>query len=246
MKRLAGWVAGFLLLTAMPMLAGQDKTLQAVVAKTPEASNRDDDKPAPAPSTVPQLQQRDQRYHIAAADSFDVSFELSPEFNQTVTVQPDGYVTLKAVGDVKVVGETVPQLTQTLRTAYGKILNEPLIVVVLKDFEKPYFFADGQVARPGKYEMRGTVTLAEAVAIAGGFTENAKHSQVLLFRRVDEQWVSAKIFNVKQMQKSGDMHEDPTLHPGDLVVVPKNALSKIKPFLPSTGIGGYSQLYAPH
>jgi len=40
------------------------------------------------------------------------SFELSPEFNQTVVVQPDGFVTLKAVGDVKVVGQTVPELTR--------------------------------------------------------------------------------------------------------------------------------------
>ena len=56
------------------------------------------------------------RYRLAAGDSFDVSFELSPEFNQTVIIQPDGFVTLKAVGDVKVVGQTVPELTQTLRT----------------------------------------------------------------------------------------------------------------------------------
>lgn len=238
MKRFAGWAAGLLLLTGM--LMGQEMAQTAVnnaTAATPTADTQ---------SSTPQLQQRDQRYHLAAGDTFDVSFELSPEFNQTLTVQPDGYVTLKAVGDIKVIDQTVPQLTQTLRTAYSKILNDPMIAVVLKDFEKPYFFADGQVARPGKYEMRGTVTLAEAVAIAGGFTENAKHSQVLLFRRVDEQWVSAKIFNMKAMEKSGNLHEDPTLHPGDLVVVPKNALSKIRPFLPSTGMGAYSQVYAPH
>ena len=143
------------------------------------------------------------RYRLAAGDSFDVSFELSPEFNQTVTIQPDGFVTLKAVGDVKVVGQTVPELTQTLRTAYGKMLNDPLIVVVLKDFEKPYFIADGQVGHPGRYDMRGTLTLTQAVAMAGGFTDNAKHSQVLLFRRVNDQWLEAKIFNVKSMEKRG-------------------------------------------
>jgi polysaccharide export outer membrane protein len=179
---------------------------------------------------------------MAAGDSFDVSFELSPEFNQTVIIQPDGFVTLKAVGDVKVVGQTVPELTQTLRTAYGKMLNDPLIVVVLKDFEKPYFIADGQVSHPGRYDMRGTLTLTQAVAIAGGFTENAKHSQVLLFRRVNDQWLSAKIFNIKDMQKRGDLHEDPTLHAGDMLIVPKNMLSKIKPFIPNSGMGAYKQI----
>lgn len=241
MKRFGGRLVGFLSLIAVPALMGQ-ATPQPVAATAVTS--------APAADTTqnstPQLQQRDQRYHLEAADSFDVSFELSPEFNQTLTVQPDGYVTLKAIGDVKVVGQTVPELTQTLRAAYSKILNDPLISISLKDFEKPYFFADGQLARPGKYEMRGTVTLAEAVAIAGGFTEAAKHSQVLLFRRVDEQWVSAKIFNMKEMEKRGNLHEDPTLHPGDLIVVPKNTLSKIKPFLPSSGVGAFSQVYAPH
>ena len=182
---------------------------------------------------MPQLQTRDSRYQLCAGDSFDVSFELSPEFNQTVTVQPDGFVTLKSVGDVKVQDQTVPQLTQTLREAYGKILNDPLIVVVLKDFEKPYFIADGQVGHPGRYEMRGTVTLTEAVAIAGGFTENSKHSQVLL---------SAKIFNIKDMEKRRDLHEDPTLKPGDMLIVPKNTLSKIKPFIPNSGMGMYKQI----
>jgi len=240
MKMKVGLMAGVLLLFGLPVLCAQQSDL-AATAKPASAATTDTAQPA-----TPQLQQRDSRYHLAANDAFDVAFELSPEFNQTVTVQPDGYVTLKAVGDVKVAGQTIPELTQTLRVAYGKILNDPLIAVVLKDFEKPYFIADGQVAHPGKYEMRGTITLTEAVAIAGGFTENAKHSQVLLFRRVSEQWVSAKILNIKEMEKKGDLHEDPTLHPGDMVFVPKNAFSKIKPFIPSTGMGAYSQIYAPH
>jgi len=196
-------------------------------------------------ATVPQLQPRDTRYRLCAGDSFDVSFELSPEFNQTVTIQPDGFVTLKSVGDVKVLDLNVPQLTQVLREAYGKILNDPLIVVVLKDFQKPYFIADGQLGHPGRYEMRGNLTLTEAVAIAGGFTDNAKHSQVRLYRRVDDQWAFAKVFNLKEMEQKGDLHEDPLLHPGDMLFVPKNALSKIKPFLPYTGIGANTSLTRP-
>jgi len=223
---------------AAPRLCAQQGTVQPV-AKLSSTEAAPDTASQPA---TPQLQQRNARYHLAAGDSFEVSFELSPEFNQTVVVQPDGYVTLKAVGDVTVVGQTIPELTQTLRTAYSKMLNDPLIVVVLKDFEKPYFVADGQVAHPGKYDMRGTVTLTEAVAIAGGFTEAAKHSQVLLFRRVNDQWLSAKIFNIKDMEKRHDLHEDPTLRPGDMLIVPKNQLSKIKPFIPNSGLGAYKQL----
>ena len=194
-----------------------------------------------ATSTAPQLQTRYPRYKIGSGDTFDVNFELSPEFNQTVTVQPDGFITLRSVGDVNVAGQTVPELTQTLKQAYGKILNDPLIVVMLKDFEKPYFIADGQVGKPGRYDLRGDVTLAEAIAIAGGFTDAAKHSQVLLFRRVSDEWVEAKVVNIKQMLKNGNLHEDPHLHPGDMLVVPKNTLSKIQRYIPSSSMGAFTQ-----
>ncbi len=234
MKRAVGFATALLMLSVLAALA-QQPNLQAAAVPNSETDTT-------SQSTTPQLQQRNERYRLSAGDSFDIAFELSPEFNQTVIVQPDGYVALKAVGDLLVEGQTVPQVTQTLRVAYGKILNEPLISVVLKDFSKPYFIADGQVAHPGRYDMRGEVTLTEAVAIAGGFTDSAKHSQVLLFRRVNDQWLSAKIFNIKEMEKQRDLHEDPTLRSGDMVVVPKNAISKIKPFIPNSGLGAYRQI----
>jgi polysaccharide export outer membrane protein len=149
------------------------------------------------------------------------------------------------VGDLKVAGQTVPELTQTLRTAYSKILNEPLISVVLKEFEKPYFVADGQVAKPGKYDMHGEMTLTQAIAIAGGFQSSAKHSQVLLFRRVDDQWTEAKLIDVKKMQKNGNLSEDPFLHSGDMLFVPKNVMSKIDRFIPNLSMGSYLPLTIP-
>ena len=188
-------------------------------------------------STQRPFQERDPRYKLERGDSFDVLFELSPEFNQTVTVQPDGYITLRGVGDLLVADRTIPELTQRLRSAYSQVLHEPSISVVLKDFEKPYFIASGQVGRPGKYDLRGDTTLTQAIALSGGFLDSAKHSQVLLFRHASEGWFSAQIFDVKKMQKEGNLHEDPQLHPGDMLFVPKNLFSKIKPFLPGYSVG---------
>jgi polysaccharide export outer membrane protein len=224
------------LLLASAALSGAQSAPQAMAVSAKTATSSVDTK------NEAQFQTRNPRYAIRSADMFEVNFELSPEFNQSVTVQPDGFITLKGVGDVHVAGQTVPELTETLRNAYDKILNDPLISVVLKDFEKPYFTASGQLNHPGKYELRGNVTLTEAIAMAGGFNGDAKHSQVLLFRRVNDQWLEAKIFNVKHMLKQGDLGEDPMLRPGDQLFVPKNALSKIKPFIPNAGVGAYGSL----
>jgi polysaccharide biosynthesis/export protein len=213
---------------------GQDQVV-AAAAKEPDATT--------VSSADNGFPQRHPRYKLQPGDTFDISFELNPEFNQTATVQPDGYISLRGIGDVEVANQTVPELTATLRTAYSKILNSPLISVVLKDFEKPYFVADGQLARPGRYDLRGETTLTQAVAMAGGFLDSAKHSQVLLFRKASDGWYSAKIIDVKKMEKEGNLHEDPQLHPGDMLFVPKNRFSKIRPYLPTSNIGAYMKPY---
>jgi len=193
----------------------------------------------PPSSTVAGFQERNPRYALRKGDSFEVDFAFSPEFNQTVVVQPDGYITLRGAGSMHAEGQTIPQLTETIRKAYGAILHNPVITVALKDFEKPYFIAAGQVGKPGKYDLRSDLTLVEAVAIAGGFTESSKHSQVVLFRRVSDQLVEARLFNVKQMLESRDLNEDAHLRPGDMIYVPQNSISKIKRFLPTSSMGAF-------
>jgi polysaccharide export outer membrane protein len=178
--------------------------------------------------------ERHPRYLLRPGDVFDVSFEYTPEFNQTVAVQPDGYISLRDVGDIYVAGLATPAVTQKIGDAYGKILNNPAISILLKDYEKPYFIADGQVGHPGKYELRGDTTVVQAVAMAGGFLTSAKHSDVILFRRVSDEWVESKVLDVKKMQNSHNLSEDVHLRPGDMVFVPKSKISKIQPYLPST------------
>lgn len=189
-------------------------------------------------SNVPQFQERDSRYRMVTGDVFDVNFDLSPEFNQQqVMVQPDGFVTFRGVGDVKVAGLTIPQLREAIRNAYIKTLHDPIISVTLREFQKPFFIADGQLGHPGRYELHGPLTLTEGIALAGGFLESAKHSQVVLYRRVDDQWTSAQLINVKKMQGNRDLKEDPLLHPGDMLFVPKSRFAKIKPFIPTPNVG---------
>jgi len=200
----------------------------------------------------PVLQRRNPRYRLSPSDSFDLTFPLCPEFNQIgsasgqgqaqaqggVIVQPDGYVSLAGVGDVYVAGKTVPELTETIKVAYSKILHDPVVNVTLRDFEKPYFTALGQVGKPGKYDLRGVTTLTEAVAIAGGFTTvGAKTSQVLLFRQVSDDWVEVRKFDAKKMLKGKDLREDVQLRPGDMIFVPTNVYSKVEPYIPKFNMG---------
>ena len=116
----------------------------------------------------PALQRRNPRYQIEYGDVIELNFPFTSDFNQTVTVQPDGYISLIGAGDLHVEGQTTPELRDRLREVYGNILHDPVITVTLKEFEKPYFVAAGEVTKPGKYDLRGFTTATQAVAMAGG------------------------------------------------------------------------------
>jgi polysaccharide biosynthesis/export protein len=187
----------------------------------------------------PLLQSRDQRYRLERGDVFDLDFAFTPDFNQNVTIQPDGYISLRGVGDVKVVGQTIPEVSETIRIAYSELLNNPKVVIVLKDFEKPYFIAGGLVDKPGRYDLRGETTLSQAIEIAGGLKDGAKPSQVILFRRASSDLLEVKKLNVKDILAGKNLREDVYLKPGDMFIVPKSVFGKIDPYIPRASLGTY-------
>ena len=178
-------------------------------------------------------------YRLNRSDVVTLSFTLSPEFDQILTIQPDGYIALKDAGPVFAQGLTLEEFRLAVGRAYAGYLHDPQVAVALKEFEHPYFVAGGEVGKPGKYELRADTTIMEAVEIAGGFTHEAKHSQVLLFRRVNDDLVEARVFNLKKMLQERSLGEASQLRPGDLVFVPQNSISKIERFLSKPALSMY-------
>jgi polysaccharide export outer membrane protein len=178
-------------------------------------------------------------YRLRQSDVVAIKFTLSPEFDQNVTVLPDGFVSLKNAGDLYAEGLTISELREAVKGAYAPILHDPEVSVVLADYERPFFVVGGQVGRPGKYELRSPTTTAEAIAVAGGFTEQAKHSQVVLFRRISEEIVETHLLNLKSMLASRDLDEDIELKPGDMLFIPQNRISKIRKFLPVANLSTF-------
>ena len=179
-------------------------------------------------------------YRLHKSDVLDIKFAFEPEFDQVVSVQPDGFIALKGLAELYAEGMKLPELREAIRKAYLPVLRDPEINIFLKDFDRPYFIAGGEVGRPGKYELRADITLSEGVALAGGFTERSKHSQVVLFRRVTSEIVESHVLDVKSMMKSRNLDEDIHLLPGDFIFVPQNTISKIKRFLPTSDMSLYS------
>jgi polysaccharide biosynthesis/export protein len=207
---------------------------QEPAARVPTHLTQQDD------SLPDSLRAQSPSYRLHESDVIVVEFAFSPEFNQTVTVQPDGYISLRGTREVRAESRTIPELAHAISVAYRGILHDPVVTIALKDFDKPFFLASGQVGKPGKYELRSDTTLTEALAIAGGLTEEAKHSQVVLFRRISKDTVEAHVFNVKLMLNSRNLQEDPHLLSGDMLYVPQSKWSKVRRYLPTSSMGLYA------
>ena len=179
------------------------------------------------------------RYRLQPGDVLEVQFRYSPEFNQTVTVQPDGYITLEIGGDVKVAGSTVEQTKQAILRQAATRLQDPVATVLLKEFQKPYFVVAGEVGTPGKIEMRERVTALQAIMLAGGMKETAKSSQIVVYRQINSEFAEVKLLNLKSIRHTTDLENDLTLQAGDMVYVPRDKISKVERFIRIASIGAF-------
>jgi polysaccharide export outer membrane protein len=223
---------------AVSLVLGCGVAAAQVVATSiePGAAKTLDSQKSNAPNT-PALQDRHARYRVMPSDVLALTFPLSPELNQTVTIQPDGFITPANVGSIYVQGQTVPEVVDTLSIAYAKILHNPIISIDVTNFQHPQFTVSGQVGKPGQYDLRADTTVSEAIAVAGGFLPTAK-TQVFFFHRVCSDWVEIKKLDLKQLLSGKNTHEDVHLQPGDMVFVPEKLIATFRKYVPY-GTGMY-------
>jgi polysaccharide export outer membrane protein len=182
---------------------------------------------------------RQPRYRLHAGDIITVDYRYTPEYNATISIQPDGFASLPFLGDMKLGGLTLAEAHDQLIAKADNRLNHPAITVGLKDFEKPYYIVGGEVGSPGRFEIRGRVTALRAIEMAGGFKMSSKASQVLLIRPVSGADAETKLIDLKKVTDRRDLKEDVELQPGDLLVVPKTRLAKIEPYVRLANFGMY-------
>lgn len=173
-----------------------------------------------------------QHYRLCPSDVILVKFPFAPAFNQRLTIQPDGVATMAGIGNIRLEGLTTQEALESIQSGYASILNAPVVTIELEDFKKPYFIVVGEVKKPGKYDLRGFTSVSEALGAAGGFGKDAKLSSVLLFRRSGNDWYEVKPLNLKRLFTGREVSEDVQLRPGDMLVVPSTAFSRIRRLVP--------------
>ncbi len=174
---------------------------------------------------------REDRYTLNPGDVLDIQYRYTPEFNQTVTIQPDGFISLEIGGDMKVSGRNLAQVRALILMKARERLASPELNVILKEFQKPFVVVAGEVAQPGRIEVRDKMTAIQAVMMAGGFKESAKSSQILVYRKLNSNTAEVRMLNFKTLKRTSDLENDLTLQPGDMIMVPRDRLSKVERYV---------------
>ncbi|MGE5546320.1 MAG: polysaccharide biosynthesis/export family protein [Solirubrobacterales bacterium] len=178
--------------------------------------------PIPAPVRTQELS-----YVVEPGDQLDVRFFYNPELNEEITVRPDGGISLPLVGQVRAAGRTVPELEDILRQHYSRELRQAAITVIVKGFAGQRVYVDGEVRQPQMVNIAGNLTAMQAIASAGGFTNNSKKAEVLVIRRSGAQRPIVIPVDLDKAIDGTDTSQDMRLEPYDIVFVPKTPIAEV-------------------
>ena len=189
-------------------------------------------------SKKPELKKpRGRRYRLNPGDVLEITYRYTPEYNQTVTIHPDGFIVLPIVGELEVADLTLKETKALIYKRASKRLRDPEISLFLKEFQKPYYIVAGEIVKPGRFEMDEDITALQAVMLAGGFRISAKSSKVYVFRKINKEMAEVKLLDLKKIRKTSDLENDLALESGDIVFVPRNNYSKFEKYIRLTSIG---------
>jgi polysaccharide export outer membrane protein len=122
-------------------------------------------------------------YQVGVDDVLDVSVWKEPALSSAVPIRPDGKISLPLAGELAAAGHTTAELKATITERLGPFVPNPIVSVAVKEVHAARFYVLGEVAHPGVYPLTGSLTVLEAVAVAGGPTEFAHTGHIVLIRR---------------------------------------------------------------
>jgi len=163
----------------------------------------------------------DLSYTIGPGDVLEISVWQHPELDRIVTVRPDGRMSFSLIGDVNANGSTPAELDELITRRLSEYVQKPEVTVLVTTIKSNQILVLGQVTRPGAYPMEASVTVLEAIAIAGSYTDRAGLRKVTITRQSRERSPRVIKVDLQKVISEGDRSGNIILEPGDVVNVPK-------------------------
>lgn len=175
---------------------------------------------APAPKAVPSVEHR---YKIGPLDVLSITVWRNPELSTTVTVRPDGRISMPLIDDVMAAGKNPSEVSRELEKGLSKLIRDPSVTVLVTGFQGNYdeqIRIVGEAARPQAVPFRQQMTVLDVMIQVGGLTDYADGNSAVLVRGAEKG--KQYSLRLKDLLKRGDISANAPVMPGDIIIVPQS------------------------
>ena len=156
-------------------------------------------------------------YRLTAGDKLRIEVYKDPQLSQSLQIRPDGKITLPLAGDIVASGRTSMELRDSIAGALKDYISNPVVTVIVVETTPQVVYVMGEVQHPGTLALaNGRMTVMQALAMAGGFTDFANRKDIRILRK-GRTGMQTLRFNYKEAIE--DAREPLALQAGDTVIV---------------------------
>ncbi len=161
----------------------------------------------------------DADYRIGPEDVLQIIVWKNDALSRSVSVRPDGKISLPLLDDIQAEGQTTRELRDFLTKRLADYVAAPEVSVIVTDVRSMKVSVIGEVPKPGRYELKSRTTVVDILALAGGLNQFASRSRIVILRP-DGDKMKRFLFNFNKAISAGGEAENFYLRPGDIVIVP--------------------------
>jgi len=159
-------------------------------------------------------------YKIGAGDILEITIWKEPELSRAeVLVRTDGKISFPLLNDVQAAGLTPLEMKRNMEVGLKEFISNPFVTITVRSPESQKIYILGEVLNTGEYPLTKDLTVLQAFALAGGFTEWASKKEIILMRKEDGKEKIYRI-NYKNIIKGKDLSQNIKLKADDTIIVP--------------------------
>jgi polysaccharide biosynthesis/export protein len=164
-------------------------------------------------------------YRIGSDDSLQIFVWRNPDLSTSVSVRPDGKITIPLIEDLPATGKTPTQLARDIEKKLGTYIQEPIVTVMMTGFVGPLpdrIRVVGEATQPQSMPYRSTMTLLDVMISVGGITDFAAGNRATITRNsADGKQQKQYRIRLDDLLRDGDMTANVHIMPGDIIIVPE-------------------------
>ena len=159
-------------------------------------------------------------YKIGSGDILEIMTWKEPDFSRNeVLVRIDGKMTFPLLDDIQAAGRTPLELKKSIEARLKDFVDNPVVTVTVINPASQKIYILGEIINTGEYDLTKNLTVLQAFALAGGFTQWASKKEIILLRHEKGKDKIIRV-NYKNIIKGNDLMQNMPLQANDTIIVP--------------------------